>query len=89
MILDINPRHPAAFGALASLLWQTRDLARCRALCEQALAAAPDNPTAHYYLALVYLNENDLPTARGHYQHYLRFAPPNSPRIPLLEGERP
>jgi len=62
------PSDPQLLDALGWMNYQAHDTTRARALLEAAVKGAPEEPSLHYHLAMVYLQDNALPAARQELQ---------------------
>ena len=76
--LDILTRDPAHFGALNNLgvlLHAAGFRTAARTVYAEAVNQHPENPKGHLNFANALLDNDDLPTARAHYEIALRLAP--------------
>lgn len=75
-VLNKNPRNYRLRLIVASFYRAIGHLARARGHYEVALTDQPEDPTAHYLLAVLLRDEfRDLVNADKHFREYLRLAP--------------
>lgn len=75
--LAIDPRYPAAYSGLATLLFEQHDLAAFRARVAEMRKALPDRLETRYFEAQVAMLDLDYRSARASIQQLLKAAPNN------------
>jgi len=85
-ILKDNPKDPDAREVEAAVALDKGDVARALPELQQVVAAAPNNPVAHYNLGRAFFRHNEPEQARQHFARAIELRPQyTSARLALAE----